>query len=120
MRTLLRSAAFLVMALAAHCGAAAPVFAQSPGAESAMSYKPPAMNAATPADFPTPEPVPAPSAAAVALAEPNERQRLTAVVDEWFAKHFHGLGPNLTEYLHGRLLAAVDDLKELLLELPIS
>lgn len=43
-----------------------------------------------------------------------------AIVDAWVAKHIPGMGAHLTEYLHGRLLAAIDDLKDLLLELPIS
>lgn len=62
---------------------------------------------------PPAEAVPAPSLAVV----PDPR---VALVDGWWAKHIPGMGSHLTEYLYSRLVAAVDDLKALLLELPIS
>jgi len=35
-------------------------------------------------------------------------------VDEWFAKHFHGLGARLDEFLINHLRAATEDLKAIL------
>lgn len=37
-----------------------------------------------------------------------------AIVDEWFAKHFHGLGAKLDEPLFNHLRAAKEDLKSIL------
>jgi hypothetical protein len=124
---------------AAHCALPAPAFAdQSPTASA--EYASSSVDQAPTADAshpgveitaeqisaangipvpaaPEPAPSPADSTAAVALDERDPRER---VVDEWFAKHFHGLGAHLSEYLHGRLRTAVDDLKALLLALPLS
>ena len=76
----------------------------------------------------SPDPVPVVAPASAALPAAGEvptsveapASPVSLAIDAWFAKHFHGLGPHLTEYLHSRLLAAVADLKTLLLELPIS
>jgi hypothetical protein len=37
-----------------------------------------------------------------------------ALIEEWFAKHFHGLGIQLSEFLYNHLHAAKEDLKEIL------
>ncbi|CAN5786370.1 hypothetical protein BH11GEM2_BH11GEM2_26570 [soil metagenome] len=122
---------------AAHCALPAPAFAdQSPTASaeyasSSVDQAPTAeashpgveitaeqISAANGSPAPTaPAPSPVESAAGLAIDERDPRER---VVDEWFAKHFHGLGAHLSEYLHGRLRMAVDDLKALLLALPLS
>lgn len=48
-----------------------------------------------------------PAVPADALAAPS---RTDALVADWFAHHFHGLGPQLPEALYNRFVAARDDL----------
>jgi hypothetical protein len=37
-----------------------------------------------------------------------------AIVEEWFAKHFHGLGARVDEFLFNHFRAAKEDLKSIL------
>lgn len=43
-----------------------------------------------------------------------------ALIEEWFQRHFHGLGSHLTEYLHAKLHAAKEELKTLLVKHTVS
>jgi hypothetical protein len=36
------------------------------------------------------------------------------IIEEWFARHFHGLGPKLDTELYNLVYAAKDDLKRIL------
>jgi hypothetical protein len=127
MRVVLRSLLALAAVVTAHCAAATPAFAQRARVSDAVEVveataAAPSVTTAGTTSAPTPAPsAPAPAPAEVpAIAEVDGRDAREKLVDDWFAKYFHGLGPHLTEYLHGRLLAAVEELKALLLALPIS
>ncbi len=43
---------------------------------------------------------------------------MNELIEAWFAKHFHGLGPALDVTMYNRLVAAKEDLKDTLATAP--
>jgi hypothetical protein len=129
MRLILRSLLLLAATAAAHCATPTPVFAESnrPAARSSppttsaveVSATASAAAAATPG-VPTPPAAPAPTSPVSAIEEAERRIKVVEqVVDDWFQATFHGLGPQITEFLFGHIRTAIEDLKRRLLELPL-
>lgn len=57
---------------------------------------------------------PAPSLADAEARAKDAAREVEQLVDEWFRKHFHGLGARLDEALYNHLHAAKEELKQLL------
>jgi|SRR5712664_1808718 len=123
MRFALRSLLTLAALVAASCTIPAPAFAQDTPASGFAAMDAAASAVASAPASPSPAPsAPTPSAPAEtpAVLEAGARDPRETIIDESFAKYLHGLGPHLSEYLHGRLHAWKEELKALLLELPLS